>query len=203
MDTINHSAIDNTSNGENIQDNSKINIDDYTRVTQVLYPFSGLDKVDPKILEKAANRGTRVHDICESIARNLGEWGNDEETKGYVDSFKIWWSQGVKVLAIEERFFCNDLMITGKVDMIIEVNGEAIILDLKTSAKPSKTWALQGSAYAYMARKNGYDIKGIQFLHLHKFGAEPRTYDYDDSFDLFSKCLHVYRYFNMEKHAKR
>lgn len=86
-------------------------------------------------------------------------------------------------------------MITGQVDMIIEGSDGAIILDLKTSAKPSKTWPLQGSAYAYMARQSGYDIKGIHFLHLNKHGGDPHLYVYDDHFELFSKCLDVYKHF--------
>lgn len=86
-------------------------------------------------------------------------------------------------------------MITGQVDMIIETENGAVILDLKTSSKPSKTWPLQGSAYAYMAKKEGYDIKGIHFLHLSKQGLDPHLYVYDDHFDLFSKCLDVYKHF--------
>jgi len=93
-------------------------------------------------------------------------------------------------------------MITGAVDMIIEAPEGAIILDLKTSSKPSNTWPLQGSAYAYMARQNGYDIKGIHFLHLNKFGYAPELYVYDDQFELFSKCLDVYKHF-WGKHGRK
>ena len=119
----------------------------------------------------------------------------DEEVEGYINSFKQWWHEDRKVLAVEQRFYCDDLMITGAMDMILESNGSAVILDLKTSAKPSKTWLLQGSAYAYMARKNGYDVREIHFLHLDKQGKEPKLYAYDDQFELFKKCLDVFRYF--------
>lgn len=133
----------------------------------------------------------------------MGDWGVDEETKGYVKSFRQWWNKGIKVLSIEQRFYCSELMITGQVDMIIQTEDGPVILDLKTSAKPSKTWPLQGSAYAYMARKNGYDIKGIQFLHLNKNGDEPDLYVYDDQFDLFNKCLDVYKHFFGNNNGKR
>lgn len=92
-------------------------------------------------------------------------------------------------------------MITGQVDMIIETADGSIILDLKTSAKPSKTWPLQGSAYAYMARKQGYDIKAIHFLHLNRYGEKPNLYVYDDHFELFKKCLEIYKFLK-EPHAK-
>lgn len=94
-------------------------------------------------------------------------------------------------------------MITGQVDMIIESDQGAVILDLKTSAKPSKTWPLQGSAYAYMARQSGYDIKSIHFLHLNRHGKKPHLYVYDDQFDLFKKCLDVYRHFFGDKHERK
>lgn len=165
------------------------------RVTEILSPFSGLDRIPKDILANAAKRGTKVHDICEGIVKGLGEWGIDDETRGYVHSFKKWWETGIKVLALEQRFYCSELMITGQVDMIIESEEGAIILDLKTSSKPSKTWPLQGSAYAYMARKNGYDIRGIHFLHLNKHGMKPDLYVYDDQFDLFKKCLDIFKHF--------
>jgi len=79
--------------------------------------------------------------------------------------------------------------------MIIEAPEGAVILDLKTSYKPSKTWPIQGSAYKYLAKQHGYDIKGIHFLHLDKHGAPPHLYVYDDHFDLFSKCLDIYKHF--------
>lgn len=167
----------------------------FFRVTEVLAPFSGLDKVPKDILSNAARRGSKVHDVCEGIVKGLGEWDIDDEIRGYVDSFKSWWSQSIKVLALEKRFFCSELMITGQVDMIIESDEGAIILDLKTSAKPSKTWPLQGSAYAYMAKKEGYDIKGIHFLHLNKKGLAPNLYVYDNQLEMFKKCLDVFKHF--------
>ena len=101
----------------------------------------------------------------------------------------------MKVLTIEERFYCDELKITGKVDLIIDSPMGAIIIDYKTSYKPSKTWPIQGSAYAYLARKAGYSIAGIQFVHLNKHGMKPDLYDYPDKFDVFRKCLDVYDYF--------
>lgn len=62
----------------------------YIRVTEVLSPFTGLSSIPKHIVENAANRGTRVHAICESIVKGLGEFDMDAETTGYVKSFKHW-----------------------------------------------------------------------------------------------------------------
>jgi hypothetical protein len=167
----------------------------FIRVTDVLSPFSGLQHIDPNIVQNAANRGSRVHKVCEAIMEGIGEWDVDDEIAGYVTSFKKWWADGHKILSMEQRFFCSELMITGQVDLIIAQKEGAVILDLKTPAKVSKTWALQGSAYAHLARSAGYDIRGIHFLQLNKHGKDPTLHVYDDQFDMFKKCLDVFNHF--------
>ena len=94
--------------------------EDYLRVTEVLYPFSGLQNVNPDVLQKAAQRGTKVHQICESIAAGWGEIGVTDETWGYVESFKHWWSKGHEVASMEERFWHDGFHFTGQVDFIIK-----------------------------------------------------------------------------------
>lgn len=164
--------------------NEKNTRENYTRVTNILYPFSGLDKIDPEIVAHAAERGTKVHRICEGIMLGLGELGVDDETRGYVESFKKWWERGHDVIMMEKRFWDDELMITGQVDLIINTPEGLAIVDLKTSSKPSPTWEVQGNAYAYLARKAQHDIKKIFFLHLNKTGKEPKIYEYpiDSSF---------------------
>ena len=118
--------------------------------------------------------------------QGLGELGVEEETAPYVESFKAWWEKGHEVVAIEQRFWDDTLRITGQVDLILQTPDGLAILDLKTSSKVSKTWQAQGTAYAYLAKKSGYDIKKIYFLHLSKTGREAKVYEYpvDDSFFL-------------------
>lgn len=169
-------------------------IEDYIRVTDVLYPFSGLEKIDATVLENAARRGTRVHQICEGIISGLGEIGVDDETWGYIESFKKWWEKGIDVVTMEERFFDDELRITGQVDLIIRTSEGLAVVDLKTSSRPSKTWPLQGGAYSYLAINSGYDIKKIYFLHLNKHGKEPKIFEYvDDGF--FLSVLKTFKYF--------
>lgn len=169
--------------------------ENYLRVTKVLYPFSGLEKIDANVVAHAAERGTKVHKICEGIIQGIGELGVEEETRPYVESFKKWWSQGHKVFMLEQRFWCDDLEITGQVDLILETPEGLAIVDLKTSSKPSKTWEAQGSAYAYLAKKAGHDIKRVYFLHLQRDGRAAKIYEYpvDDSF--FLAILRVYQHF--------
>jgi len=167
----------------------------YTRVTQILYPFSGLQNVDKDVLSNAATRGSKVHKICEGIVTGLGEFGVDSETLGYVLSFKQWWGEGMPVVEVERRFWSDEHKITGQIDMIVETPVGLAIVDIKTSSKPSKTWQLQGSAYYELVTKAGFDIKKIWFLHLSKEGKAPKVMEYEPDFGFFLQVLNVYNYF--------
>lgn len=169
--------------------------ENYTRVTAILYPFSGLEKINADVLANAAERGTKVHKICEAIISGLGELGVEDKTRPYVESFKKWWEKEHQVVEMEKRFWDDDLEITGQLDLILKVGAELIVVDLKTSSRPSLTWKAQGSAYAYLAKKNGYDIRKIYFLHLLKSGNEAKIYEYpiDDSF--FLAILRTWKHF--------
>ena len=169
--------------------------ENYLRVTTCLYPFSGLDKINPEIVAYAGQRGTKVHKICEAIVDGMGEFGVDEETWGYVESFKKWWANEVDVVEMEKRFYDDVLQLTGQLDFIIKTDDGLAIVDIKTSAKESKTWAAQGAAYAYLAKKDGYDIKKIYFLHLNKHGKQPKIYEYPVNDDFFLAIFLTYKYF--------
>jgi len=171
------------------------NRDHYTRVTNVLYPFSGLSRIDPVIVADAAERGTKVHKICEGIVKGLGELDVDEEIKGYIESFKTWWEKNPEVLIVEQRFWDDDLELTGQVDLIINTPDGLAIVDLKTSSKPSLTWKAQGCAYAYLAKKAGYDIQKVYFVHLNKVGREPRVYEYPIDDEFFLSIFRVWDHF--------
>ena len=173
----------------------------YLRVTQILSPFSGLQNIKQHILDNAARRGTKVHKVCEGIVLGIGEIDVDEEIKGYIESFKKWWEKGVEIIEMEKRFWDKKLCLTGQIDFIIKTEEGLVIVDIKTSSKPSKTWKAQGSAYAYLAKNAGYDIKKIKFLHLNKHGKEAKIYEYpiDDSFFLAIYRIYIY-FFYKERH---
>lgn len=169
------------------------NINHYTRVTEVLYPFSGLDKIDPDILRNAANRGTLVHEICDAIIEEVGIEDYDPILDGYIESFNKWLPKDF--IKKPERFFCEELMLTGECDGIYKEGDDLILFDLKTPLRESKSWMLQGSAYAYLCRKSGINIKRIEFIKLCKFGSIPKVFTYQENFPLYLSCLQTYRYF--------
>lgn len=190
------------------------NIDDYTRVTAVLSPFSGLNLIDPEVLSNAANRGTCVHNLCdlliclgfleeEEIDSHIKKYArNDEhfekEKKLIVKMLTSFdkWRIGKRFENKPERFFDDDLMITGECDMIYKnSHGYRVLVDLKTPVSVSKTWPLQGSAYSYMSKKSGLKIDFIVFVQLSRSNAEAKEHFYEENFPLFKSALDMYRYF--------
>lgn len=169
---------------------------DLVRVSTILSPFSGLSKIDPEVLKKAAERGTRVHNSCDAIAKNLGHfYGADETVDGYVKSFEQWYKPGLTILK-PQRFECHEIGLTGEVDGIYaDDDGKLVLFDLKTPVSESKTWKMQLSAYAYLARKAGFDIKRIEIIKLSKTGGKPKIFEYEEDFDMFMHCFEVYKHF--------
>jgi len=171
--------------------------EDYDRVTTSLYYFSGLSQINPEILARAADRGTRVHNACDAIISGLGNFALDDDIQGYVQSFEQW-MEGKTFIENPGRLYCNKYMITGESDGIYEDVSGYTLFDLKTPAKESKTWRLQGSAYSYLT-KSHYPIRKIEFVKLSKDGKKPISFFYEEDFEMFIQCLNVYRLFFKSK----
>jgi hypothetical protein len=172
---------------------------EYTRVTEVLSPFSGYGQVQEFILELAQIRGKNVHMVVNCHIMGLGMFGFEDIKPihmKYYDSFLKFWGDGHKIEAQEKRFFCDKYMITGACDLICWIDGKLTLVDWKTSKNESPTWKLQASAYAYMARLAGFNIEQVLFVHLNKTGAAPTLFYYEEDFQGFLECLSVYnKYF--------
>jgi hypothetical protein len=126
----------------------------YTRVTDILAPFSGIDKIPEDILRNAAERGDLVHRLCEGIIEGL-DVDIPDHLKGYVDSFRQWYdSLSVEFLPHPGRWYDEQNLITGKCDHVYKEKGILTIVDLKTSAKEALTWRLQGTFYASLGLMN-------------------------------------------------
>lgn len=169
--------------------------DEYIRVTDVLFPFSGLRSIPPHILQNAQERGTKVHEICDAIMNDLGTIDISPELNGYISSFSKW-TEGKVFFKRPPRFYCDKYKITGEVDgLYINEDGSLTLFDIKTPASEGKTWSLQGSAYFHLATQADYPISKIEFIQLSKIGYDPKIYSYKPNFELFLKCLEIYKIF--------
>lgn len=173
----------------------------YFRVSEILWFVSGLTDIDPEIIRRAAERGGKVHLHCDALIEGFGLKQMDEDVKGYVES-ALQWIETKKFVNKPKRFYCDKYKITGEIDGLYETQEDGITLfDFKTSQKESKTWPLQLSAYAYLARETGIAIEKIEIIHLSKKGHYPKVLPYKEDLELFLKCLEIYRHFGIKKRA--
>ena len=173
------------------------------RVTTVLKPYSGFVHVDTKILERACERGTKVHALCSAIAG--GAWvdidGVEETLRGYVNSFRLWYDGFVdSVVVNEERYIHADLQYSGQVDLVVIAKDKQMYLvDLKTSAKPQKTYKVQAGAYRMLLDQQELPVQACLIVYLNKEGFAPNvdTMIKTDAEERAFKCaLECWYYFN-------
>lgn len=177
----------------------------YIRISDVLKPFSKFDHINPDVLKNAADRGTRVHDFCNSYANNIFIGDVDEDCKGYVHSFIEWYDENVESLIhSEKRLYDPFLMITGKFDMIVKLKDsqELTLLDIKTPSSVSKMWGLQLSVYSHLIKHDlRISIGKKMILQLPKDGKKSKQIFYPETekyFKLFLYALSIYEYINQK-----
>ena len=173
----------------------------YMRVTEVLHRYVDFSNINPIVLSKAAERGSRVHGFCSLHAKGLYLPFIDKDCEGYVNSFQRWFDTYVdKVYVNEDRFYCDKLMITGAVDLVLSIkNDERLcVIDLKTPAIISKSWQLQTSAYQYLYNRNNKNkVKRRAVLQIKKDGKEASFREHENSKDwiTYLGILRAERYF--------
>lgn len=176
---------------------------DYDRVTDILAPFAGYGHIDPEILKRAADRGTKVHNAIDIILKDnqsieYDPFHDEKGIEGYLQSFRRFWDKyDPFVLAQEQRLFDQEHAITGKVDLVAVLNNNRVLIDWKTSARFNRTWPLQGAAYASLLEDTDLKVDHVLFVKLSKKGDEPEIFEFDANQYLgqFDTCLWCYREF--------
>jgi len=179
------------------------------RVTEILKYYSSYDKVPKEILNKAAERGTIVHAICANIAK--GAWVPDSTINpthlSYVESFRLWSNEVVETFdIIEKRYSDEDLYYTGQLDFVITTkDGKKMLVDLKTSCAPQKTYPIQMAAYYNLLKKHGEEVEGALIVYINKSGTYPSVYTIEDftiPLEIFNCALKCWKHFNPRKFKK-
>ncbi len=174
---------------------------EYDRVTTILAPFSGIDKIDPMVLQRAAIRGSKVHALCQGILDGI-DVEVPEELKGYVDSFKQW-SLDKRFVENPGRMFSDKEKVTGECDGIyLDKDNNEILFDLKTSAQEGSTWRYQAAGYSFLLSETKKIVpKEEQFIRLSKDGKYPKIhiYHFEENLNTFMKCIDLFRTFYKNK----
>lgn len=150
-------------------------------VTQLMKPLSDAvyGTVNDFALDMAATRGTAVHNAIENYLL-FGIEDIQQEYEGYLEAFKKWFEKYKPlVIATEIKVYHKIMRYAGTADLIVEIDGQKILIDLKTSSVVQKMLTgVQLEAYDKAFDSQGIQLDGKAILHLKKDG----TYDYDDKY---------------------
>ena len=158
------------------------------------------NEVANHIARTAANRGTKVHHMCEDYLNNMPRDYPDkwkEHKKNFLP-YCIFTQLKEKVLcnvnniyAQEAGLYSDKYKVAGRVDCIAEYNGVPSIIDFKTSTKERKdewneSYYIQCSAYAEMfGERTGIEISQVVILVVTEDGTVQEfvkeKYDYLDA----------------------
>ena len=186
----------------------------YTRVSEVSSAFAAYGRIPQETLDKAAARGDHVHelifDYLNDVPISEDRWMFAEKSvKGYFESFLKFWEsfKGLEVVAQEQRFYEDNLMITGQPDVVVTLAGERIIFDWKCTTSIGRHWDIQAQGY-FKLFNDGYDETDRRyalpadeavFIRLDKDGKEPDLKEYRNQNE-FKKYLDIYdKYFKSLK----
>ena len=152
------------------------------------------------ISRTAANRGTKVHHMCEDYLNNVAfnspmDWEKHKKhflpyclfselrdnALSYIDN----------IYAQEAGLYSDKYKVAGRVDCIAEYKGVPSIIDFKTSTKEridkyNESYYIQGSAYAEMfGERTGVEISQVVILVVTEDGTVQEfvkeKHDYLDS----------------------
>ena len=105
-----------------------------------------------EISKKAANRGIRIHRLCEKYLSNE-EVDPGYFDKGMWDSIKDRLHDINNIYILEESLYSDHLQVAGTVDCVAEYQGKLSVIDFKTSRRLKQRddihdYFMQCSAYA-------------------------------------------------------
>jgi hypothetical protein len=170
----------------------------YARVSAVIRSPGQFDHIQPAVLAKKAQLGTDVHAAISAEMTN-DFYPLEQAGLGYLRSFNVW-REALKPTFVhcEQRYFCDDLMISGQIDAIVRFDeGPLVLVDYKTSVSESKiTWPRQGELYHHLLAANKIECsRQFLFIRLNKFGDLPVVHQYTSSPSVRAECLQLVRDF--------
>jgi hypothetical protein len=136
------------------------------------------------IVKKAAEEGTQVHELAEEYLNGaelnfLDERGrpqyNPDVWQMFLRFVEFWETFKPTLIETEVHIFSDELKVAGTCDLIVEINGELWLLDLKTSNQIQTVYELQTAVYGQCYEEcfgKKIDRYGILWLKSSKRGPK-------------------------------
>ena len=169
------------------------------------------------IMRKAGKEGTQVHEAAEALV--LGEeihWMDDYGKAKYsqlvwemiLKFYDFWTTHKPELISTEEFVYSDKFKYAGTADLLVKMDGEVWLLDIKTSNNLHRSYNLQLAAYAKAIEEaKGIKIQrtGIIWLKASTRSASKKKGSYqgkgwqikaideiDYNFDLFQTIYKLY-----------
>lgn len=166
-----------------------------------------LTKDSDQIFKDAGTKGTTIHKNIENLIRNKPRLSDlTESNDNYTNQF-IKWIKSLKnaeIIDIEKFVINKDDKYAGTVDLIMKIDGQMYIVDIKTSKSLHITHELQLSAYKHaIIEENltkdcvGYGTLGKEKYKLALLKLSEESYEFkevDDKYDLFLAIKKIFDY---------
>jgi len=118
--------------------------------------------------------------------------------KSYLD-----WEEGLpwlRYVASERRIYSKQHMYSGMVDITMDINGDTVVCDLKTSKDIYPEYLLQCAAYAKaIEEEDGSTVDRIMIIRIPKDGGYVEILNatnIDELFNIYLSCLNIWRWKN-------
>lgn len=144
----------------------------YVRVSSIVGTYMDFTKIDPLVLKRKCDIGISVHNAIDAYLKDEFYPLGDDAQK-YMGAFYSAYNAELsdyKILRTEERFYHDELKITGKIDLLAEKDDKTYLIDYKTSyAKSIPSWSIQMALYALLLTHNQItSAPNALVLHLKK-----------------------------------
>lgn len=164
--------------------------------------------VNQYVLDKACDRGTKVHKATELLDK-YGKVECDEEIVPYVQAYIKWRKdKGItadEITEIESAYGDLELGYAGTIDRVFFVNGEYWLGDIKSSSTPQKRiWDACLNGYKLLWENKHPDKKITKMfdLHVKKDGTYKEIIVADDP-TTFLACLTLEKLMQPKRKTKK
>lgn len=134
----------------------------------------GLEKQDKDAyMRDMAETGTLLHGMVVAFFQGqqvwMDEWTKEQQDRALIcfEKFTAWYFEhDVKLVAAELQLVSDMLKLGGTLDLLVMLDGELTLIDLKTSKAIYDEHILQTITYEAIAREHGHEIQGRGILRL-------------------------------------
>ena len=169
------------------------------------------------IMRRAGKEGTQVHEAAEALVKGeevswMDDYGNARYSQivweMILKFYDFWSTHKPELISTEEFVYSDEHKYAGTADLVVKMNDEIWLLDLKTSNSIHKSYDLQLASYAKALQENGQKIDrtGIIWLKSSTRGPSKQKKviqgkgwkllqidDIDKNFELFKMIYELYK----------